>query len=217
MKKRIQLSAACGLLCAFSLVACGTAPNGNSNLSSPATSEPIFDSNVSFAEAIGDREVPPDIKSQLSIVDVQYYALDGRLHRGQIVVHKSLKEDVISIFKEIERNRFPVAKVIPISKYNFSDDLSMLDNNTSAFNYRVIAGTNKLSAHALGRAIDINPLFNPFVHEGVTEPRGAKYDPRILGTIVKDGFLVGVFKSRGWTWGGDWISRKDYQHFEKTP
>lgn len=37
-----------------------------------------------------------------------------------------------------------------------NDNKSMSANNTSAFNYRVISGTKKLSNHSYGLAIDIN-------------------------------------------------------------
>lgn len=45
----------------------------------------------------------------------------------------------------------------------------MLDNNTSCFNYRIVDGTDHLSKHALGCAIDINPFYNPYVVFGKGE------------------------------------------------
>lgn len=175
----------------------------------------LIDSKLSLAEALGEQVIPEHIKKDLSLVDVRYYAFDGKLHQGQIVIHSSLREDVVNIFREIEKDRFPIAKVIPVSRYAFSDDKSMEDNNTSAFNYRTIDGTDKLSNHALGRAIDINPFINPFIKKGKTKPSGAKYDPKVPGTITKDSPLARLFKKQGWQWGGDWKSSKDYQHFEK--
>jgi len=123
--------------------------------------------------------------------------------------------DIIAIFRDIERSKFPISKVIPISKYKFSDTQSMLDNNTSAFNYRSVGVTTVLSKHALGRAVDVNPFLNPMIRRGVIEPEGAKYDTKVNGTIVAKGVVVRAFKRRGWRWGGDWRSLKDYQHFEK--
>jgi peptidoglycan L-alanyl-D-glutamate endopeptidase CwlK len=178
-------------------------------------SQVISDSNLSFAEALGNQNIPDYIKADLSLVNLQYYSFDRKLHQGQLVIRKDLEGDIIAIFKELERNKFPIAKVIPISKYDFSDELSMLDNNSSAFNYRPIKGTSKLSNHALGRAIDINPFLNPLVRDGIVEPTGAGYDPQIPGTIVRDQIPVKAFKARGWKWGGDWNNLKDYQHFEK--
>lgn len=175
----------------------------------------IVDSDLSLDQALGNQNIPGNIKAHLRLVNVHYYSFDGKLHRGQLVVHKALRAEVIAIFRDIERSRFPIAKVIPISKYNFSDELSMLDNNSSAFNYRLIEGSSKLSNHALGRAIDINPFQNPIVRNGIAQPAGAAYNPKASGTIVSGGIVVRAFKKRGWTWGGNWKRLKDYQHFEK--
>jgi len=179
------------------------------------TNEILIDSNLSLTEAIGNQSVPDQIRKELVLAEVEYYALDGKLHRGQLVIHKSLKEEIVEIFGEIKEAKFPLAKVIPVSRYDFSDDKSMEDNNTSSFNYRVIEGSNKLSNHALGRAIDINPLFNPLVKNGEFKPSTAKYDAAVSGTITADSLIVKLFKLRGWSWGGDWKQLKDYQHFEK--
>lgn len=174
----------------------------------------ISDSALSFEEALGTQDIPDYIRANLGLVNVRYYSFDGKLHEGQLVLRKNLQNDIIEIFQELEKKKFPIAKVIPISKYKFSDEASMADNNTSAFNYRLIEGTTKLSKHALGRAIDINPFLNPYIRNRTVEPRGAEYDHTVPGTIVADGILVKAFKQRGWTWGGDWSSLKDYQHFE---
>jgi len=91
----------------------------------------------------------------------------------------------------------------------------MSANNTSAFNYRNIKGTDRLSKHSYGIAIDINPLFNPFVKKNSVEPEGAKYIPSRKGTLTGSSEVVKIFKSYGWQWGGDWNRGKDYQHFEK--
>ncbi len=95
----------------------------------------------------------------------------------------------------------------------------MKANNTSAFNFRNISNTDELSKHALGLAIDINPLFNPCVNNGIASIKESeKYINRknySLGMIVEDDDCVRIFKKYGWTWGGDWVNPKDYQHFEK--
>lgn len=185
------------------------------NTNAQKTIEVLIDSNLSLAEAIGNQEIPDQIRKELDLVEVEYYSFDGKLHKGQIVIHNSLKEDVAIIFREIKENKFPIAKIIPVSRYDFSDDKSMEDNNTSAFNYRKKTGSNELSNHALGKAIDINPLFNPYIKDGKISPSKAKYDPTVPGTITEDSFVVKIFKKRGWKWGGDWKTLKDYQHFEK--
>ena len=220
MKVKMTLyvgAALLGLLCS---VACsGTATRSGSATNNAQTdsqkNEVIIDSSLSIVEAVGNQDIPENVKAQLCLLDVRYYSLDGKLHQGQLVIHNSLKDDVAGVFDEISGSRFPIAKVIPVSRYNFSDELSMQDNNTSAFNYRTVEGTNVLSNHALGRAIDINPLFNPYIRGEEVDPDGAKYDSEIPGTILRDGVVVRAFKQRGWSWGGDWNSLKDYQHFEK--
>jgi hypothetical protein len=173
------------------------------------------DSNISLQEALKGKDAPPEITGSLVIVDVEYYSFDGLLHRGQLVVHKELEKDLKEIFEIIKEKKFPVEKVIPINKYNWDDDLSMQDNNSSAFNYRLVAGTNKLSNHASGRAVDINPLINPMIKYGKSSPEGAVYNPKAKGTITSKSFIVKEFLKRGWEWGGNWKNYKDYQHFDK--
>lgn len=180
------------------------------------SNELIIDSQMSFDEAIRGTKAPDSVLKNLSIIDVEYYSFDQKLHRGQLVVHKSVTQDLIEIFEIIKQSKFPIAKVVPIVKYNWSDDLSMEDNNTSAFNYRKVARKNTLSKHSFGIAIDINPLLNPVIYnDGTISPRGASYDPKKPGTIVKDSLIYREFTKRGWIWGGDWNSLKDYHHFEK--
>ena len=176
----------------------------------------IVDSQLQFPEALGDTSiVPPEIIKNLCLVDVTYYSFDGRLHLGQIVLHKDIVIDVIELFQLVKANRFPVAKVIPVAQYHGSDESSMADNNTSGFNYRTIKGSKRLSAHAFGRAIDINPFNNPFVTKNEIRPKRAFYDPGKPGTLTADSPIVIALKKRGWIWGGDWRTSKDYQHFEK--
>lgn len=175
----------------------------------------IIDSDYTIEEALMGKDIPDKIKRNLTLIDVQYYSFDRRLHQGQLVVHRDLSTDLIKIFKKIKEEKFPIAKVIPVVHYNWDDEKSMEDNNTSALNYRFIAGTNKLSNHSFGTAIDINPLLNPYIRRDLHQPEGSEYNTDIKGTITKDSFLVKEFKKLGWEWGGNWKDRKDYQHFEK--
>lgn len=177
--------------------------------------EIIVDCNYSLSEALYGLEIPESIKSELELVDVEYYSFDNKLHKGQIVIHKKLFHDIKTIFGIIKEKEFPVAKVIPIVKYGWSDVESMKDNNSSAFNYRLVAGTKRISNHSYGQAIDINPYLNPHIKNGIYSPKGSGYSPKIPGTIYTSHFLVKEFKLLGWDWGGDWTSLKDYQHFEK--
>jgi hypothetical protein len=177
--------------------------------------EPIIDCDYTFDEIFTDKETSSKIKNNLRLISVEYFSFDDKLHRGQILIHKDLVKDIIEIFQIIKKKKFPIGKVVPINRYNWSDDLSMEDNNTSAFNYRFVKGTKKLSNHALGRAIDINPRLNPQIKKGKTSPANSKYDKNVEGTITSNSFLVKEFTKRGWKWGGHWKSMKDYQHFEK--
>lgn len=132
-------------------------------------------------------------------------------------MHSDIALNLKEIFNELLELKFPIEKVIPLVKYNWSDDKSMEDNNSSAFNYRVIYGTDRLSNHSYGRAIDINPKLNPYIPvDGNTFPKGATYNPNIPGTIIDNSEIIKAFISRGFEWGGNWTSLKDWQHFEKT-
>lgn len=183
----------------------------NKEHDTPATV--VVDSRMTRAEAIGKNAFPQHILDAQEVVTVRYYSFDSKLHEGQLVVHKSLVSDVQAIFREIEQSQFPIAKVIPIVYYNWSDSKSIADNNTSAFNYRTVDGTNKLSDHAYGKAIDINPYLNPWVGKKGKSTR--PYRPEQPGTITGEGVVVQAFKKRGWSWGGSWKNSKDYQHFYK--
>ena len=111
---------------------------------------------------------------------------------------------------------FPIHKVMPVVAYGWDDEASMANNNSSAFNYRVIMGTERLSNHSFGNAIDINPLQNPyFARNNRVYPAHARYQMEKPGTLVRHGAAVELFKSKGWLWGGDWTVPLDYQHFER--
>ena len=176
----------------------------------------IIDADYTFDEALSESNIPSSVKNTLALVTVNYYGFDGKLHQGQIIVNKDIVNDIVDIFKVIEEIKFPVEKVVPIVEYNWSDEKSMNDNNTSSFNYRFISGSRILSMHANGLAIDINPKQNPYVKNGTSIPAGSEYKLNNMGTIKPDSKIVKVFKEKGWTWGGDWKSLKDYQHFQKT-
>ena len=138
--------------------------------------EIIIDSAMSFSEAIEGTNAPLEIVDSLVLVDVLYYSFDGLRHQGQIIVNNDLEDDAYEIFALIEKLQFPVGKVIPIVTYQWDDHSSMASNNSSAFNFRVIEATTKLSLHSSGRAVDINPVQNPVIYpNGFITPEGAKY------------------------------------------
>ena len=174
----------------------------------------IIDSALTLEASLEGESIPNAIRRNLTLVTVTYWSFDHRMHQGQIVIHKDLAADVMEIFHELQQRRFPIAHVIPIVHYHWSDDASMAANNTSGFNYRNVPGHDKLSNHAFGRAIDINPVQNPFLQNGVPTPPGADYRPDEPGTIT-EGPIVRVFERHGWRWGGRWRAATDWQHFDK--
>lgn len=189
--------------------------NGKNQLTQSEETGYVIDSQIDFDRAVAGLSIPQGVLDNLSIVDVYYYGFDKKLHKGQVIVHKEAVLDIIEIFEFIRETQFPVEKVIPISQYDWSDEKSMQDNNTSGFNYRFISGSRVISNHASGLAIDINPRLNPYIKNGVSSPNDCQYDTTKSGTICSTSLLVQEFKQRGWQWGGDWKSLKDYQHFEK--
>jgi len=170
---------------------------------------------LTLEQALSGKEIPQHIKENLVLIDVEYWSFDAREKMGQLVIHRELAAEVEAIFAEIAAARFPIEKIIPVAAYDWSDDASMEDNNSSAFNYRNIVGGENLSQHAYGRAIDINPRQNPYVKGDIVLPQNAVYAPDVPGTIVSEDIVVSVFLKRGWDWGGNWQRLKDWQHFEK--
>jgi D-alanyl-D-alanine carboxypeptidase len=160
---------------------------------------------------------PPHLRR----VDVQYLGFDGQTHRGDLIVHEDLAAEVVVIFDQLLQLRYPIEKIRTVDNYPGADDeLSMEDNNTSAFNCRDIPGTGRWSQHAFGRAVDVNPLLNPYIDSArAFQPKTAapyldrdRTDP---GVLHAGDAAVRVFTDRGWHWGGDWRTPKDYQHFER--
>ena len=175
---------------------------------------PIIDSALNLTEALSGSDISPNIRETLSLINVQYISFDGMLHQGQLVVHKNIAEEVQGIFKEMCVLRFPIEHAIPICRFGCDDETSMRANNTSAFNYRVIHGTNEPSNHSQGLAIDVNPLLNPCIAIDETlQPATSSYDPAKPGTLTPHSPVVELFTSRGWRWLG-YRERKDWQHFD---
>ena len=157
--------------------------------------------------------------TELSYLTITYWGFDEKTHIGEMIVHKDLAQEVLDIFEEVYDQKYPIEKMKLIDEYNANDETSMAANNTSAFCYRTVANTNKLSKHSLGKAIDVNPLYNPYVVDTSIMPVNSEsYIDRSIvqkGMIQKGDALYTAFTKRGWTWGGNWITQKDYQHFEK--
>jgi len=165
--------------------------------------------------------------ARLSLIKFSYLGYDGAVHAdGEIMVMDAAAENVARIFAKLREIRFPIAKAKLINNYDGNDDASIADDNTSAFNSRNVAGTNSLSVHAYGLAIDLNPLENPYVqHSGgnliFSPPAGARYTNRFKGQPEQQLRLglaeavIDVFADEGFViWGGTWKSSTDYQHFQ---
>lgn len=195
----------------------GNTVNNNENRNHPASHNltVVIDSDINLDEALSGISIPENLRNELILLEVLYYGFDGKVHKGQMVANKSVAMDLVKIFNFIYETKFPVEKVIPMSQYNWSDEKSMQDNNTSCFNYRFVSGSRILSKHAEGLAVDINPKLNPYIKNGESMPEGAKYDPAVEGTLTSDSPLTQEFIRLGWSWGGNWKSLKDYQHFQK--
>jgi hypothetical protein len=184
---------------------------------------PIIDSNMTYQQAFEglSANCPVSIKERQRLVTVKYYSFDNRIHQGQLVIDMDLVKDIEFAFEQALKAKFPIYSVIPISHMlfrkngNWDDDLSMEANNTSAFNYRTITGGQTLSMHARGRAIDINPVQNPYINGRIVLPPNSIYNARVAGTLTGDNIIVKTLLARGWSWGGNWASPKDYQHLEK--
>jgi len=161
----------------------------------------------------------PVAPTELRLIDLDYLGFDGGTHRGQLVVHEDVVDEVIAIFEDLKRLRYPIATMRTVDHYpGAQDELSMQDNNTSAFNCRALG--DGWSLHAYGRAVDVNPLVNPYIDAaGNLEPEtAARYLDRSrddLGLLRADSPAVRAFTDRGWRWGGAWSDPVDYQHFER--
>ncbi|MEM9203129.1 MAG: M15 family metallopeptidase, partial [Actinomycetota bacterium] len=185
----------------------------------PAT--PSFSSRVrSTSEAELDsswRSGCPVPVEDLRWLEVTHWDMNNQVADGVLVLHVDHVDAVISVFERLFDARFPIESMRPITDFAADDDASMRANNSSAFNCRLIDGTNRWSQHAYGGAIDINPLVNPWVRGDVVDPPGgAAYVDRTIdepGLIRAGDVVTDAFAAIGWGWGGDWSSSLDYQHF----
>lgn len=162
-------------------------------------------------------------REELRYVHILHTGFDGETKEGELVVNRAIADDVLDIFEKLYEASYPIEKVRLVDEYDADDEASMSDNNSSSFNYRCISHTNKISKHGLGMAVDINTLYNPYVKtvdgELTIEPAGAgdyvDRDADFPYKIDHDDLCYQLFTEHGFTWGGDWTSCKDYQHFEK--
>lgn len=158
---------------------------------------------------------------ELRLLTISHWGFDGQPQQGELVVAATHAEAVVTVFRRLFEERFPIESMRLIDDFGGDDEQSMAANNTSAFNCRAATGSSRWSEHAYGEAIDINPVQNPFVTRSgaVLPPQGVAHttrDPDTPGLITEDSPVVSAFSSIGWLWGGSWSSGKDYQHFSAT-
>ena len=171
----------------------------------------------------------PDGPVEISYEDLRYvhvlhYDFEGEIKEGELICNTVIAQDLLEIFYELFKAEYQIEKIRLIDEYGGDDELSMEDNNTSCFNYRVVEGSDKLSKHAYGLAIDVNPFYNPYVRYNKDgslhiDPKGSDtYADRSASfpyKIDENDLCLKLFKEHGFAWGGDWNSMKDYQHFQK--
>lgn len=182
--------------------------------------------SVEAVNLMADDQSPAISYDDLCYMNVLYYDFNGEVQTGELICNKKLAQDFVEIFYELYLNEYQIEKIRLVDEYGGDDTASMLDNNTSCFNYRVVDGSTSLSKHAMGCAIDINPFYNPYVvfnkngsGETYISPEGSEiYADRSQNfpyKIDENDLCYKLFKEHGFTWGGDWNSCKDYQHFQK--
>lgn len=172
---------------------------------------------------------PTAEQSNISYEDLRYlhilhYDFTGNPIEGELICNQNIAQDLAEIFYELYQNEYQLEKVLLIDEYNGDDTASMEDNNTSCFNYRIVEGSSSLSKHALGLAVDINPLYNPYItytqtgEENIAPVSAQAYADRngsFPYKIDEQDLCYKLFTKHGFTWGGNWNSSKDYQHFQK--
>ena len=174
----------------------------------------IIDSRYTFDEAIEGSNAPQSVIDELELIDVIYISTDHKLHQGQILTNKRLAADLQELFQFMLDQEFVIEKAIPIVEFNWSDSLSMANNNTYSFCYR----NTSYSLHAKGLAIDINPHFNPLRWKNKNlpnEPIGAVLDTTINGTLHPKHSVVKEFRNLGFRWGHTFSKYWDDHHFER--
>lgn len=188
--------------------------------------EPLSEACIELITGISyPQEGTEDISyDELRYVHVLHYDFNGETKDGELICNAAIAEDLAEIFYELYTAEYRIEKITLIDAYEGDDNASMADNNTSCFNYRVVEGTDRLSRHALGLAVDINPFYNPYVRytkDGGTiiTPEGSEAYAERTATfpykIDTEDLCYRLFIKHGFTWGGNWNNSKDYQHFQK--
>ncbi len=183
---------------------------------------PVDDATFARIKGKSYKDNCPIPLEDLRYLRVLHKDIDGNTHSGELVCNVYIASDVLEIFRAMYEAGYPVEKVRLVDEYGADDETSMRDNNSSCFNFRFISHTTRISKHGLGLAVDINTLYNPYVKtvDGklTIEPATAEeYTDRSREfpyKIVKGDLCYKLFTERGFEWGGEWKTVKDYQHFE---
>ena len=162
-------------------------------------------------------------RSELRYLRVLHRNAEDSVLHGELVCNKAIAEDLLDIFRKLYEAHYPIEHIRLIDDYEADDELSMRDNNSSSFCFRVVSGTTKLSKHARGLAVDINTRYNPYVRtrngrRQVSPDNSLPYVDRTKSfpyKIEEGDLCYRLFIEHGFTWGGHWQTMKDYQHFEK--
>jgi hypothetical protein len=157
----------------------------------------------------------------LRVVRVSHWNMRGQVRTGRLVVHRDVADEAVAMFRDLYAAAFPIRYMVPIERFGGSDFDSIEADNTSAFNCRFVDGTRRWSQHAYGRAIDINPIENPYVTRsgGTSHRRSVPYLKRRLvrpGMLVEGSAAIAAVDRVGWGWGGRWSGVKDYQHVSES-
>lgn len=153
----------------------------------------------------------------LALLHLPYRNMSGQDRMGELVISRDVADAVLWVFARLHTNGFPIARMERIDHYGGDDNRSMAANNCSGFNFRLVEGTDRLSNHALGRAIDINPVQNPWVRGDRVDPEAGRAfldrDQNVPGLVRSPSPVIDAFAAIGWEWGGDWEPYQDYHHF----
>ena len=165
------------------------------------------------------REGCPVPLENLRYLQLSHWDFTGRVRQGELIVAAKHARAMVGVFGRLYAANFPIERMELVSNFAGDDDDSMAANNSSAFNCRPVAGTDRWSQHSFGAAVDLNPIQNPYVTDSIAPPAGAPYaqpsarQASVKGLIAADSAVVRTFAEAGWEWGGSWESPKDYQHF----
>ena len=153
----------------------------------------------------------------LRLLRLSYWGFDHAAHQGELIVSASAALSLTQAFRLLFEARFPIRQMRLVDDFGGDDERSMLADNTSAFNCRLVPGTSVWAQHAYGLAVDINPFENPEIQDGQADPPAAAAwadRSRSSPAMISEGDAAWrAFRAIGWTWGGDWRSLKDYMHF----